>query len=247
MVPGTASAQQAAETTIDPLAIEIAVRAADFLSEQPRVAFNWFNSYDVVIDGREKITYTLSGSSFLSRNEGFYSMLDHDGDYREYLYDGATFVVHHIEENAFSEIPFAGSFEELIVRLRTEYGMIVPMWEVLSRDANDQFLDGVEAAAYLGETRLAGNPVHHLAFSEYDHDWQIWISTDDERPVIHAIVGTEPHVQGWPQYHAYLGDWDFVSLAEKGAFAFTPADDAVRMTLPKAGDDGLTEPLAEWE
>ena len=54
-------------------------------------------------------------------------------------------------------------------------------------------------------------------------------------PVIQAIVGSLPYVQGWPQYRAYFSDWDFESFPEDGAFTFQPSEDAIRMTMPKTG------------
>lgn len=239
LLPSFALAQDSAEngSRIDPRAVEIVTRAAEFLSDQSRISFTWFNSFDVVIDGREKITHMMSGVSVLARDEGFYSTLDYDGDQREFFFDGGMFYINDINENAYAELPFAGSFEELVVALSDEYDITMPMWEILSRDGHEAVLDRIEAAAYLGEISMSGTPVHHLAFSEYEYDWQIWISTDDEKPVIHAIVGTEPHVQGWPQFRAYLYDWDFLSFPEEGAFSFVPSEDAIKMTLPKAGEE----------
>ncbi len=233
--PVVASAQEGTDPMIDARAVEIVTRATDYLSDQPRVRFNWFNSFDVVVDGREKITHFRSGVAMLSRNEGFYGSSELDGVEREFFYDGGTFVVHDINANAYSELPFAGTFEELAERLVAEYDVVLPMVEVLSRQGNDGLLDDMEAAAYLGEIKIAGVPVHHLAFSEYDQHWQIWISTDEERPVIQAIVGSLPYVQGWPQYRAYFSDWDFESFPEDGAFTFQPSEDAIRMTMPKTG------------
>ena len=52
---------------LNPEAVEILQRATDFLAAQPALSVNWFASYDVVIDGREKITELRSGYSLLDR------------------------------------------------------------------------------------------------------------------------------------------------------------------------------------
>ena len=54
---------QEAEPPIDPQAVELLTSAADFLAAQPVFSFDWFVSYDDVIDGREKLTFTRSGSN----------------------------------------------------------------------------------------------------------------------------------------------------------------------------------------
>ena len=226
---------------IDPMAVEIAERAVEHLALQSDVTLGWFVSYDVIIDGREKVTYTRSGENRLSRGKGFYSYAESRDRLREYFFDGGTFWIHNIEDNAYAELPFAGNFEELVERIRVEYDIALPIWELLSRDGTGRILNGLEAAAYLGETRLAGRPAHHLAFATYDQDWQVWISTDEANPVIYSLVGTNPYEQGWPQYRAYFHDWDFAPAFEDDAFTFSPPDDAIRMALPKVQSAAATE------
>ena len=234
----TAAAAPGQETepprpAIDPKAIEIAEAAIEHLSRQPRIALEWFVSYDVIVDGREKITYTRSGENLLSRGEGFYSYAESRERIREYFFDGGTFWIHNVEDNAYVALPFAGRFDELVQRIRVEYDIPLPIWELLSREGTDELLSDLEAAAYLGEIRFAGRAAHHLAFAKYDQDWQIWVSTDPANPVILSLVGTNPYEQGWPQYRAYFHDWDFAPDIEEGAFAFSPPEDAIRMTMPK--------------
>ena len=225
----------------DPEAVEIAAAAADFLARQPRIALDWFVSYDVIVDGREKITYTRSGTNLLSRGEGFYAYSENRDRVREYFYDGGAFWLHNVEDDAYVEIPFAGSFETLVERIRVEYDIPLPIWELLSRAGTDGLLAEVEAAAYLGETLFAGRPVHHLAFAQYDQDWQVWVSTDPERPEIVALIGTDPYTQGWPQYRAYFHNWDFDPEFAEGAFTFEPGPDAIRMALPKVESAAAAE------
>ena len=226
---------------IDPMAVEIAERAVEHLSLQPDMVVGWFVSYDVVIDGREKVTHTRSGENRLARGTGFSSYAENGDRLREYFFDGGTFWIHNIEDNAYAELPFAGGFDELVERIRVEYDIALPIWELMSRDGAGRILEGLEAAAYLGETRLAGRPAHHLAFATYDQDWQVWISTDETNPVIYSLVGTNPYAQGWPQYRAYFHDWNFAPDFEDGAFSFSPPDDAIRMALPKVQSAAASE------
>ena len=102
------------------------------------------------------------------------------------------------------------------------------MSETLGQNA----VEDIEAAAYLGVTLIAGEEVHHLAFSELNEDWQIWISTNDEAPVPIMIIGTDPYRQGWPQYRAHLQNWSFEVTPPEAGFSHTPHDQDVAVTMP---------------
>lgn len=221
-----------APEAVDTKAAEIIGRAADFLIAQDQIAVNWFVSYDDVIDGREKITRVRSGTNILSRELGFYSYAENGPDTREYFYDGATFTVLDVEENAFATAAVSGAFESLVDQLSVTYDLTLPIWQILSRSSTDHLLVDARSGAYLGETRIAGQAAHHLAFSSYDQDWQVWVSTDPETPVLLMLVGTEPYVQGWPQFRVYFADWNFASEINADQFTFIPDEGAERMAWP---------------
>ncbi len=218
---------------LDPQAVGLLTNAASFLAEQQKLSFNWFVSFDVVVDGREKITYLRSGYNILSRGEGFYSFSESGDGVREYFHDNAVMAIAYPGKNAFVSTPFDGTLEELVERLRGEYDVILPIWEMLSKTSSDDLLRETKAAAYLGTTLIAGREAHHLAFADYDQDWQVWISTDESKPLPLMIVGTNPYKQGWPQYRAYFTDWDLEPEIIEGQFSFVPDEDDIRVSWPK--------------
>lgn len=244
--PFPASAQD--DGRLDPQAAEIAQASADFLARQPALAFDWFVSMDQIVDGREKITHIRSGSNLLIRDKGFYSVAERADGLREYFYDGEIFTIAAPEEAFYASAPFDQGFEALVAAAIERAATPVPLWWIMSRTLPEGLLDEVEGAAYLGVVRLAGAEAHHLAFTEYDEDWQVWISTDPERPVPLMMVGTETHKQGWPQYTAYMTNWSFEPAAQDGAFTFVPAEDDVSVAMPQlvtAGQAPATEGEAE--
>jgi hypothetical protein len=197
------------------------------------MSFDWFVSYDEVEGGREKLTFMRSGSNLLVRDKGFYSYVEDDDGVREYFFDGATVTVAASDDGYYATGPFKGSFEELIDAMIKKTGSELPLYGLMRRDLPQGETEGLDGAAYLGITRVAGREVYHLAFSDYDEDWQMWISTDEAEPVPVVIIGTNPYEQGWPQYRAYLTKWDFEPKPAEGAFTYTPAPDAERISFPE--------------
>ncbi|UWQ89599.1 DUF2092 domain-containing protein [Aliisedimentitalea scapharcae] len=222
-----------ADDPIDAQARDLIQAATDFLSNQDKLQVNWFVTYDTVVDGREKLTDVRSGFTFLSRSEGFVSATENGLKSRDFYFDGAAFYIVDPDANSYVLAPFEGSYEDLIVRIRDEYDMALPIWSILSNRSKGEWLESAESAAYLGVTRIAGREVHHIAASNYDHDWQLWISTDAERPELVMLVGTDPYQQGWPQYRVYFHDWVFDPDYDPNVFAYTPDEDASRMAWPK--------------
>lgn len=233
VISGALNAQTDDVPDVDPTAVEIIAQASAFLASHPELSVQWFVSHDTVVDGREKLTETRSGYNLLSRENGLYAYLERGMATREFFFDGATFTVFDVENNAYAQVNFAGGFEELVDRVRSEYNLQLPIWSVLSTRYEGQFLEAAEQAAYLGLTRVGGEVAHHIALSNYDEDWQVWIADDPESPRLLMLVGTNPYEQGWPQYRAYFTNWDFAPEMEEGVFKFIPNEDSERMSWPK--------------
>jgi hypothetical protein len=121
---------------------------------------------------------------------------------------GSTITVASPNENWHASADYTGNFEALIETIRKTTGTVVPMWSILSKDLPRDLLKNADAGAYLGKTLVAGKEAHHLAFSEKEEDWQIWVSTSETSPVPLMLIGTEKAKTGWPQYRVYMTDWN---------------------------------------
>ncbi|MEL6483060.1 MAG: DUF2092 domain-containing protein, partial [Pseudomonadota bacterium] len=107
-----AESDEAAEPE-EPDAEAIVLDSVEFLAGLPAFGFNWFVSYDVVDDGREKLTFTRSGSNLIVRGEGFSASSEEGFKLRDYYYDGKTFTVSAPEEDFYASRKFDQGFEAL--------------------------------------------------------------------------------------------------------------------------------------
>lgn len=224
---------------LDEAALALVRASADFLASQPAMSFDWLVSYDQVIDGREKLTFTRSGTNILVRELGFVSRTDRGDAFRDYYYDGAVFTVAAPDQNFYASADFAGGFEALVGEVSDKLATPIPLWSLMTASLPGEILKGIDGAAYLGITRVGGRETHHLAFSDYEEDWQVWISTEPGRPLPLMIVRTDPYQQGWPQYRAYLMNWNLAPAHAAGDFTYVPPDGSIRVSFPN-----LLEPPA---
>lgn len=244
--PSIGFAAEIAESQVDPKAAEIAQKSADFLAAQPAFSFTWFVSYDDVVDGREKITYLRSGDTVMVRNKGMVAHTQRENTLRDYYYNGSVFTVASPNEHFYASTPFDGGFDALVKAVRERSGTILPLWSMMSENLPKEFLSTVESGADLGTTLVAGQEAYHLAFSENSEDWQVWISTDESKPLPLMLVGTDKTKQGWPQYRVYMMDWNLSPDEDPSQFTFRPEDNDVRVTFPlsEAASGGAQAPQA---
>jgi hypothetical protein len=238
--PATVVVAQSSETVqteqsaqIDPQAMDLILRSARFLAEQKAMSFNWFVSYDQVIEEREKITLMRSGSNLLVRDKGFFSSAEGENGLREWHYDGSQVTYAAPLEKYYASSEFKNGFDALVDAAREDVGSEIPLYSIMQRQMPERLEKGLKAAAYLGITKVADQEVYHLAFSDDEEDWQVWISTNEEMPVPVVIIGTEPKKTGWPQYRAYLTDWTLEPEYDETQFRYVPAEDDVKITFPE--------------
>ena len=243
---GNAATTASSAPRLDEQAIALLRRSAEFLAGQNAMSFNWFVSYEEVIDEREKITFMRSGSNLLVRDKGFFTRAEGENGIREWRYDGQqeTFVAP--AENYYASAEFKGGFDALVDSARESMGSEIPLYAIMRRGLPERLEEGLKGAAYLGITRVAGEEVHHLAFAEEAEDWQVWLSTNEEQPVPLVIVGTETKKPGWPQVRAYLTDWNLTPEYDAALFTYSPREGEMQISFPelkaRAADATQNEP-----
>ncbi|MEJ1160474.1 DUF2092 domain-containing protein [Prosthecomicrobium sp. N25] len=224
----------------EPSARDLALKSARYLAGRPALSFRWFVTYDQSADNGRKITSIRSGETLFSRKDGFFVKAEREGARRDYFYDGATFAVAAPDEKFYVSVPFGGGYDALVEAIRDKTGTVLPLWSILSEKLPDRLLEGVKDAAYHGTTLITGREVHHLSFRGADEDWQVWISTDEARPVPLMIVGVERAKRGAPVYRAYLSEWNDAPAVDPARFRFSPPADFMRLAV--AGGGQSTKP-----
>ena len=101
--------------------------------------------------------------------------------------------------------------------------------DLLFDDATERFVDGVEAALYLGKTQVRGVECHQLALRDPDLDVQIWVTTG-KKPVMRKIVLADRWVTGAPKFSSIM-DWDVSPSIKKKAFVFEPPEGSERVEI----------------
>jgi hypothetical protein len=193
---------------------------SDYVTSQKSISATFDTSIEVITPEIQKIQFASSGNVMLSRPDKLRA--SRTGGYAdvELIFDGKTVSVLGKDANAYAQTDAAGTVDQLIDRLRNEYGLDLPGADLLLANAYDVMMDDVLDAKHIGQGVIDGVECEHLAFRNQDTDWQLWVETGD-RPVPRRYVITSKAVAGAPQYTLTIKDWK-TDDAGADTFVFQP-------------------------
>jgi hypothetical protein len=185
---------------------------------------------EVVTPNMEKLGFASSARMRLAR-PGQLSF-ERTGGYADvqFLFDGSTLTVRDRAGNRYAQAPVRGSNDELVKAVHDELGLVVPGADLLLTDSYSVLIADVLEARVIGEAVIGGQRCDHLAFRNFDTDWQLWIRQGPEK-IPCKIVITSKTVGMAPQYTAQIRAWRSNPAFPAGTFRFQPARGETRIEL----------------
>jgi hypothetical protein len=160
---------------------------------------------------------TRPGNSARSRFGGFSDV--------ELVFDGATVSIFSKGLNAYAQEEMNGTVDELLEALRMGHAVALPAGDFIMSHPYEALIDDVLEAKYLGPGVIDGVRCDHLAFRNFDTDWQVWIEAGDQ-PLLRKVVITSKTLAGGPQYTLRIKQWDTSAQPTADDFAFVIPDGA---------------------
>jgi hypothetical protein len=162
---------------------------SDYVSRQGNLSLRYDADVEVVTQALETIHFSASGDVTINRPSRF--RITRTGGYAEVelFSDGSNVTIYDRGGNKFAQIPAAGSFDQIVDRLRTEARVELPGADLLMSKPYDELMAGVIESKHIGRGVVDGVECEHLAFRNLDTDWQIWVEVGD--PIHSAASGLE--------------------------------------------------------
>jgi hypothetical protein len=151
------------------------------------------------------------------------------------FFDGKTVSVFGKSHDSWAQFEAAGNVDQLVAALRAGYGVSMPGADLLLSNPYDVLVADVEEAKHIGRGVVEGVLCEHLAFRNFDTDWQLWVETG-ATPVPRKMVITSKTVNGAPQYTLRVKSWKTGVEVAPGAFTFVPP-----ATAKKVSPDALID------
>jgi len=216
-------------------------KMSEFLAKVPRFALEAEETFDEMPDGQPRMELTNLRRIAVERPN--HAAADATGDTlnRAAVYDGKTVTVLDKEHNAYAVIDAPGTIDTALDKLEDDYGVVLPLADILSRDPYADLMEGATYGRYLGIHQAAGVPCHHLVFSQETIEWQIWIDASDQ-PLPRKLVITYVNEPGEPKYSAIIRRWSLDPQFPEGLFTFEVPEGAQKIDAKAMtrSDDGGT-------
>lgn len=237
--PATAVAQEPAAAApapvrrLDPRADDILKKMGALLAAAPRFALEAEETFDEVSENAPRVQLTNLRRVGIERPSRFAADVTGDTLTRASWYDGTTLTVLDKARNAYLSVEAPGTIDAVLDKVADEYGVVIPLTDLLYADPYATLSEGVLYGEYLGLHQAAGVLCHHLAFSQATIDWQIWIEAE-EQPLPRKLVITYVDEPGQPQYAAVIRRITLDPKFPEGLFRFEAPEGATRIDLAEA-------------
>jgi len=220
---------------------------SDYVRNQKTIELTFDSDIEVITRQLEKIQFTNSGEVLLSRPDKLRAHRVSGHTDVALFFDGKTVSVLGRNINGYATFDAPGSVDQLIEALRAGYGIALPGADLLLSNPYDVLVAGVKEAKYIGRGVIDGRECEHLAFRNFDTDWQLWVEVG-EKPIPRKMVITSKTLNNAPQYTLRVKNWKTGVQPAPDAFAFVPPTGA-KMLSPDAliELDELPQPAPEGE
>jgi hypothetical protein len=228
---GIGSAQsKAAGPAIDPQAEKILQALNAQKKKDINASAEVFDTMDEVLKTGEKIQYSHVRKLKLSEPTQFWIESTGDITNTTIWKDDKTFTLLDRANNVYGQVAAPGTIDETMDMMVDKFGVNTPLADLLSNDLFSVLMKNVKTCHYLGIHYTEGIKCHHIAATQNNIDWQIWVDAGDV-PQLRKIVITYKQKPGAPQYTAVIKSINEVSQFPENTFTFKAPEGAKKISF----------------
>jgi hypothetical protein len=219
---------------VDPEAVKMLRRMTDYLGSLKQFSVRTQNTIEDVLDSGHKVYYDVSSSVIVSRPNKIHAERKGELLDQVFYYDGKTLTLYNPSDKVYATVPAPGTFEEMFKFMYESLGFLVPVSDLVYRDAFPLLMQDVTFAVVLGKTFIGGVKCDHLLFSRPGVDFQVWVA-EGGRPLPRKYVVTDTTTPALLSVSALMGDWNVAPAVADARFTFVPPQGVKRITFMPLG------------
>jgi len=214
---------------ISPRAESVLRSACDFLAHARAFSFSGEIWREHVNEDGQKIQFSRTVAMDVKRPDGLRLEISSPLAARGFWYDGKTLTILDRKHNWYSATNMPGTLDEMVDAAHDQ-GIDLPLIDMALSDPYANATASVQTGRYFGISAVLGVPCHHLAFTQENVDWQIWIE-DGPQPLIRKFVITHKNDPGAPEFTAFITRWNLTDRIADSDFVFEPPMGATKIEM----------------
>jgi hypothetical protein len=201
---------------------------SDYIGSRKTIKFTFDSDIEIITPQLEKIQFSNSGEALLSRPDKLRAHRISGHADVAMFFDGKTVKIYGKNINGYAQLEAQESVDQLIHSIRAGHGATLPGADLLLSNSYEILAAGIMEAKYIGPGIIDGRECEHLAFRNFDTDWQLWVEAG-EFPIPRKLVITSKTINSAPQYTLRIKSWETGIETSPSDFTFTPPADAKKL------------------
>jgi hypothetical protein len=201
---------------------------SDYVGSQKTIKLAFDSDIEIITPQLEKIQFTNSGEALLHRPDKLRAHRKSGHADVTMFFDGKSVKIYEKHVNGYAQFEAPGSVDQLFHALREGHGAALPGADLLLSNSYELLKAGVMEAKIIGRGIIDGIECEHLAFRNFDTDWQLWVEAG-KNPIPRKMVVTSKTMNSAPQYTIRIKSWETGVEISSSDFTFTPPADAEKL------------------
>lgn len=227
------------KNAIDPRADEWLRRLSDYLGQAKSFSVRAEVWQDFQLSSGQRLQADRMLTIQLRRPNHLHVTVKSPRRDRELLYDGAAISLLDRAHNFYGTVKTSGSLDDAMDTAAERFGIAMPLEDFLRSNPHKDLLRNVDSAMDVSTVNVMGVPCEHLAFTQTNIDWQVWIETST-RPVPKKFLITYKDEPDSPQFTAIFSHWDFNTALPDFVFKFEPPSGATQISVQEIKEQHLS-------
>jgi hypothetical protein len=223
-------------SAIDPFAVQTLKKMTDFAGGLKSFSVNTQMTLEEQLESGQRVDMDIAVKVTLTRPNKLHAMRVGEGQSQEFFYNGKTLTLVDPVNGVYASQAAPGTIEEVLDYTREDLGLIIPMSDLVYRNAFSILMQDVTSAAVIGEASIGGVNCTHLAFGRPDVDFQVWVAIG-EQPFPCKFVVTDTSSPALISTVTVTGNWVFNPEVNDEVFNFVAPKSFSSITFIPQNDD----------
>jgi hypothetical protein len=218
------------QTNLAPQADRLLAAACHYLAEAPYFTLRAEVWREHINASGQKLQFSRTVSMDVKRPDRLHMEIASPRSQRGFWYDGKSLTILDRDAGFFSMATMPHTLDAALDQARDHFGIDLPLIDLAVSDPYKNATAQVTKGVYYGLAPVLGVNCHHLAFTQPNVDWQVWIE-DGPYPLIRKFVIVHKDEPGAPEFTALITHWDLTQRIADSDFAFEPPRGASKIEM----------------